>query len=63
LILFTADHEERSDSVADASGVVHGAVEAGHERSLVTLFGEVTVDRLAYRVRSGFGAELVLGLL
>jgi hypothetical protein len=46
-----AGHEERSDSVADASGVVHGAVEAGHERSLVTLFGEVIVDRLAYRRR------------
>jgi hypothetical protein len=30
---------------------VHGSAEAGHERPLATVFGEVTVRRLAYRRR------------
>jgi hypothetical protein len=38
--------------VADSDGVSHGAVEAGHERVLATIFGEVTVSRLAYRRRT-----------
>jgi len=37
--------------VADSDGASHGAVEAGHERVLTTIFGEVTVSRLAYRRR------------
>jgi hypothetical protein len=49
-----ADHEERLGDVADAQGVAHGAVEAGHDRVLATVFGEVSVRRLAYRHR---GAE------
>ena len=46
-----ADHEERLGGVTGAQGASHGAVEAGHERSLATVFGEVTVRRLAYRHR------------
>lgn len=46
-----AEHEERLGDVAGAEGVVHGSLEAGHERPLATVFGEVTVRRLAYRRR------------
>jgi hypothetical protein len=44
-----AEREERLVAVAGAEGVVHGAVEAGHERSLATVFGEVRLRRIAYR--------------
>jgi hypothetical protein len=37
--------------VVDAEGVGRGSVEADHERSLATVFGEVVVSRLAYRRR------------
>lgn len=43
--------ESRLDPVPDAEGVTHGAVEAGHRRPLATIFGEVDVERLAYRHR------------
>jgi hypothetical protein len=46
-----AEHEERLEGVVGAAGVVHGAVEAGHDRPLATVFGEVEVSRLAYRHR------------
>lgn len=46
-----ACREVRVEEVADAAGVVHGAVEAGHTRILATVFGEVTVTRFAYRRR------------
>jgi hypothetical protein len=46
-----AEREERLGDVAGAEGVVHGSAEAGHERPLATVFGEVTVRRLAYRRR------------
>lgn len=36
-------------AVMDAEGVPHRLVEAGRERALATVFGEVTVRRLAYR--------------
>jgi hypothetical protein len=39
----------RSVLVAGADGVRHGRVEAGHSRALATIFGQVTVTRLAYR--------------
>jgi hypothetical protein len=38
--------------VTDAAGLSRGSAEAGHERALATVFGEVTVARLAYRRRS-----------
>lgn len=46
-----AESEERIDGVTDAQGVARGSVEADHERVLATVFGEVTVRRLAYRQR------------
>jgi hypothetical protein len=46
-----AVREERAQSVVDADGVAHGAVEPGHHRGLATIFGELDVERLAYRHR------------
>ncbi|MDN5931963.1 MAG: ISKra4 family transposase [Pseudonocardia sp.] len=46
-----AVREKRSDEVTDADGVRHGAVETGHTRPLQTIFGAVSVTRLAYRRR------------
>ena len=43
--------EERIGEVSDAQGVARRSVEAGHSRVLATVFGEVTVRRLAYRRR------------
>ena len=44
-----AEREARCREVTDAHGVTHASVEADHERALETIFGEVTVTRLAYR--------------
>jgi hypothetical protein len=46
-----AVRERRADQVIDADGVRHGAVETGHTRPLQTIFGGVSVTRLAYRHR------------
>lgn len=46
-----AQKESRLEVVVDADGVARGAAEAGHERGLATVFGEVQVGRLAYRRR------------
>jgi hypothetical protein len=46
-----AEREERLGTVSGDQGVAHGTVEAGHDRVLATVFGEVTVRRLAYRHR------------
>ena len=46
-----ACREQRADMVLDDGGVAHRAVERGHERGLQSVFGEVTVSRLAYRAR------------
>jgi hypothetical protein len=43
--------ETRLDAVLDTEAVNHGTVEAGHCRVLATIFGEVEVERLAYRHR------------
>ncbi|HZW43706.1 MAG TPA: ISKra4 family transposase [Dermatophilaceae bacterium] len=43
--------EQRLEDVADADGVVHAAVEAGHRRALASIFGQVQSERLAYRHR------------
>ena len=43
--------ERRIDDVTDTEAVAHRAVEAGHRRPLATIFGEVCVERLAYRHR------------
>ncbi len=46
-----ADREERVEGVVGCEGVRRKSVEAGHERSLLTVFGEVRVRRVAYRER------------
>jgi len=46
-----AQREQRIKEVLDADGVAHGSVEAGHTRALTTIFGAVSVERLAYRHR------------
>ena len=46
-----AVRERRLDGVADERGVERRAVERDHERPLASVFGEVTVSRLAYRAR------------
>lgn len=43
--------ESRLEAVVDAEAVTHGAVESGHRRPLATIFGDVDVERLAYRHR------------
>lgn len=44
-----AHRERRLDEVADTDGVARTRVETGHTRALTTVFGEVSVTRLAYR--------------
>jgi len=46
-----AHNEARLASVVGAEGVPRGSAEAGHHRRLGTVFGEVTVERVAYRQR------------
>jgi hypothetical protein len=46
-----AQREQRLQEVLDAEQVTRGSVETGHTRALTTVFGEVTVTRLAYRRR------------
>jgi len=55
--------EERLDGVADAHGVEHRAVERDHERPLASVFGEVTVERLAYRAKGEANLYVADGLL
>ena len=42
---------ERRTEVRDDAGLAHATIEVGHERVLTTIFGEVTVSRIAYRRR------------
>jgi hypothetical protein len=44
-----AAREERLEEVAGADGVTRTRAETGHTRPLATVFGEVTVTRIAYR--------------
>ena len=46
-----ADREPRLSAVVDAAGATRAAAEAGHERLLSTVFGQVRVRRMAYRAR------------
>jgi len=46
-----AEREQRVDALVDCDGVPRTAVERGHARSLTTVFGGVSVSRLAYRRR------------
>ena len=44
-----AAREPRLGQVAGDEGVIRSRVEKGHDRALETIFGSVTVERLAYR--------------
>ncbi len=46
-----AGREQRIEAVADAEGAGRGLVDRGRERALHSVFGEVSVERLAYRAR------------
>ena len=46
-----AAREQRLAEVVDACQVPRGAVEAGHRRTLGTIFGRVDVERIAYRAK------------
>jgi hypothetical protein len=46
-----ASREEILAEVVDADGVGRGRAETGRERVLATIFGDVVVDRIAYRER------------
>jgi len=46
-----AEREQRAPRVADERGVRRRSVESGHQRPLHSVFGEVSVKRLAYRQR------------
>jgi len=58
-----AEREQRVDGVADGEGVARGAVEADHCRPLGSVFGEVTVTRLAYRRRGEENLYVADGVL
>ncbi|MGO8861994.1 MAG: ISKra4 family transposase [Acidimicrobiales bacterium] len=55
--------EQRLDGVADAFGVERRAVETGHERPLDSVFGQVSVERLAYRQRGEENRYVADGIL
>ena len=44
-----AAREQRQQKVTGADGVVRTRAETGHHRPLATVFGQVTVNRIAYR--------------
>jgi hypothetical protein len=44
-----ASREQRRAQVTGADGVTRTRAEAGHQRQLATVFGQVTVTRMAYR--------------
>lgn len=58
-----AGREQRLDGVADASGVERRALERDHQRPLSSVFGEVTVSRLAYRQRGEENLYVADGVL
>ncbi len=58
-----ASRETRLDGVVDADGVPRRCVESGHGRPLATVFGEVRVERLAYRSRGSENLYPADGLL
>jgi hypothetical protein len=46
-----AQREHRLAAVRAADGTARGNAETGHARVLATVFGQVTVTRIAYRAR------------
>jgi ribosomal protein S9 len=58
-----SSREQRLDGVADGEGVERRAVERDHQRPLASVFGEVTVNRLAYRQRGEQNLYVADGVL
>lgn len=58
-----AGRERRAGRVADAAGVERRAVERDHQRPLASMFGQVTVRRLAYRARGEENLHVADGVL
>jgi hypothetical protein len=57
--------EQRQGRVVDAEQVAHTRVEGDHQRRLATVFGQVTVSRMAYRApgaRNLYPADAILNL-
>lgn len=50
-----AVRERRADEVVGADGVVRRAAERGHQRPLLSVFGQVRVERIAYRAPGASG--------
>jgi hypothetical protein len=46
-----AAREERVSHLASAAGIRHGSVEIGHDLGVISIFGAVRAERLAYRNR------------
>jgi len=59
----SAEQEERQDGVTGADGVARTRAERGRERPLVTVFGQVTVSRIAYRSPGLPNVHLLDGVL
>lgn len=62
-LVVCAQREERLGEVVDSAGVARPSVETGHHRVLATVFGEVDVERLAYRRRGHENLHPADGLL
>ena len=65
LFRLRAQHEQRLAGVVDAEGIPRGSVARGQVRTLTTTFGDVDVERLAYRQRGHgnlFPADVQLNL-
>jgi hypothetical protein len=58
-----SEREQRLDEVVDAGGVERRGVERDHRRALSSVFGEVTVRRLAYRQRGEENLYVADGVL
>jgi len=56
-------HREERVEVLDVEGVAHGSIEAGHSRALTSVFGTVSVERLAYRHRRAANLHPADGVL
>ncbi|HUY45458.1 MAG TPA: hypothetical protein VMV92_06990 [Streptosporangiaceae bacterium] len=50
-----AAREERTGPLIRAAGIRHGSVEKGHDRGVISIFGPVRAERLAYRNRREAG--------
>ncbi|MGD0935763.1 MAG: ISKra4 family transposase [Streptosporangiaceae bacterium] len=54
-----AAREQRRDGVTGADGIARTRAEKGHGRAMATVFGQVTVTRIAYRAPGAANAHLL----